>query len=100
MFTKLAIAFVFAVGILCSAYAAEQVSLTAKSGEPKGCHHLAGRCKGQELARQSPVHVTAYQRNGQDASCRTGDDVEKRRNQNRAGHAGDLSIQEGLCRTR
>jgi hypothetical protein len=35
---KLAAAFIPLIGILCSAYAAEQISVTARSGEQLPCH--------------------------------------------------------------
>ena len=35
---KFAVAFIFLAGILCTAYAAEQISVTARSGESLPCH--------------------------------------------------------------
>jgi hypothetical protein len=38
IFLRVVGAVILAIGILCSAYAAEQLSVTARSGEPLPCH--------------------------------------------------------------
>ena len=63
---RLAVALFFALGILCSAYAAEQISLTAKSGEPKGCYHVCDHWRVDANGKEWPVKIqyTAQPANG------------------------------------
>ena len=54
---KLVASLVLMVGLLGSAYAAQQVSITAKSGEPKECTHGCGHWRVDANGKDWPVTI-------------------------------------------
>jgi len=53
---RLAAALVIVVGLLCSAYAAQLVSYTVKSGEPRECHN-GGHYRVDANGKEWPVTI-------------------------------------------
>ena len=63
VFAKLAAALLLVAGIFCSAYAAEQISVTARSGEELPCHsYYRVDAKGKEWP--VTIQFTARPKNG------------------------------------
>ena len=63
LFAKLASALFLAISIICSAYAAEQISVTAHSGETLPCHsYYRVDANGKEWP--VTIHFTARPKNG------------------------------------
>jgi hypothetical protein len=63
IFAKIAVAFVSFMAVLCCAYAAEQISVTARSGEQLPCHtYYRVDAKGKEWP--VTIQFTARPKNG------------------------------------
>jgi hypothetical protein len=64
VFAKLAAALIVTVGILCSAYAAQQISISASSGQEASCGHQFYRIDANGKEWPVTIQFTAQPKNG------------------------------------